>query len=43
MLPYKLEKVKAYLDKNLVKGYITPSKIAYLLLVLFTLKSNRDL
>lgn len=43
MSPYKLEKVKAYLDKNLAKGYIISSKVAYSLLVLFTLKSNRDL
>lgn len=40
---YKLTKVKAYLDKNLAKGYITPSKASYSLLVLFALKANRDL
>jgi len=43
MSEYKLAKVKAYLDKNLAKGYITPSKASYLLLVLFALKTNGDL
>jgi len=40
---YKLAKVKEYLNKNLAKGYITPSKAVYLLLVLFALKANGDL
>ncbi len=40
---YKLAKVKEYLNKNLAKGYVTPSKAVYLLLVLFALKANGDL
>jgi len=36
-------KVKEYLTKNLSKGFITPSKAPYSSLVLFALKSNRDL
>lgn len=43
MSEYKLAKVKAYLDENLAKGYITPSKASYSSLVLFALKANGDL
>lgn len=41
--PYKLQKVKEYLNENLSKGFITPSKAPYSSPVLFTLKANRDL
>ena len=43
MSPYKLQKVKEYLNENLSKGFITPSKAAYSSPVLFALKSNGDL
>ena len=43
MLPYKLQKVKEYLNKNLFKGFITLSKAAYFSSVLFTQKANGDL
>lgn len=43
MSEYKLAKVKAYLDENLAKGYITPSKASYSSPVLFALKTNGDL
>ena len=43
MSPYKLAKVKEYLNKNLAKGYITPSKAAYSSPVLCALKANGDL
>ena len=43
MSPYKLQKVKAYLDENLSKGFITPSQAPYSSPVLFALKSNGDL
>ncbi len=41
--PYKLQKVKEYLNENLSKGFITPSKAPYSSPVLFTLKANEDL
>jgi len=41
--PYKLQKIKEYLDKNLAKDYIVPSKAPYSSSVLFALKSNGDL
>jgi len=40
---FKLTKVKEYLSKNLSKGFITSSKAPYSSLVLFALKSNKDL
>ena len=43
MSPYKLQKVKEYLNENLSKGFITPSKAAYSSPVLFTMKANGDL
>ena len=43
MLLYKLQKVKEYLNKNLFKGFITLSKAAYFLSVLFAQKVNKDL
>ena len=43
MSPYKLQKVKEYLNENLFKGFITLSKAAYSLPVLFTMKVNSDL
>ena len=43
MSPYKLQKVKEYLNENLSKGFITLSKAAYSSPVLFALKSNGDL
>ena len=43
MSPYKLQKVKEYLNENLSKGFITPSKAAYSSPVLFALKANGDL
>ena len=43
MSPYKLQKVKEYLNKNLFKDFITLSKAAYFSSVLFTLKVNSDL
>ena len=43
MSPYKLQKVKEYLNENLSKGFITPSKAPYSSPVLFALKSNGDL
>ena len=43
MLPYKLQKVKEYLNENLFKGFITLSKAVYSLPVLFTMKANSDL
>jgi len=41
MSPYKLQKVKEYLNENLSKGFITPSKDSSP--VLFALKANEDL
>ena len=43
MSPYKLQKVKEYLNENLSKGFITPSKAPYSSPVLFALKANGDL
>ena len=43
MSPYKLQKVKEYLNENLSKGFITPSKAPYSSPVLFAQKSNGDL
>ena len=43
MSPYKLQKVKEYLNENLFKGFITFSKAAYSSPVLFTQKVNEDL
>ena len=43
MSPYKLQKVKEYLNENLFKGFITSSKVTYSSSVLFTLKANSDL
>ena len=43
MSPYKLQKVKEYLNENLFKGFITLSKAAYSSPVLFTQKVNGDL
>ena len=43
MLLYKLQKIKEYLNENLLKNFITFSKILYFSLVLFTLKINDDL
>ena len=43
MPPYKLQKVKEYLNENLSKGFITPSKAPYSSPVLFALKANGDL
>ena len=43
MSPYKLQKVKEYLNENLSKGFITPSKAAYSSPVLFAQKANGDL
>ena len=43
MLPYKLQKVKEYLNENLFKGFIMLSKMAYSSSVLFVLKVNSNL
>jgi len=43
VLLFKLIKVKEYLFKNLSKGFITSSKAPYSSLILFTLKSNKNL
>ena len=43
MSPYKLQKVKEYLNENLSKGFITLSKAAYSSPVLFAMKANGDL
>ena len=43
MSPYKLQKVKEYLNENLFKGFITLSKAAYSSPVLFAMKVNGDL
>ena len=43
MSPFKLQKVKEYLNENLSKGFITPSKAPYSSPVLFALKTNEDL
>ena len=43
MLPYKLQKVKKYLNENLFKGFITLSKAVYFSPVLFIMKVNSDL
>ena len=43
MSPYKLQKVKEYLNKNLFKDFITFSKAAYSSSVLFAQKANEDL
>ncbi len=39
---YKLQKIKKYLNENLLKSFITSSKISYFSLVLFALKINDD-
>ncbi len=43
MFSVKLLKVKKYLNKNLLKKFITSSQILYFFLVLFALKANEDL
>ncbi len=43
MSSYKLQKVKEYLNENLSKEFITPSKASYFSSVLFALKANEDL
>ncbi len=43
MFSVKLLKVKKYLNKNLLKKFITFSQTLYFFLVLFTLKANEDL
>jgi len=43
MSSVKLLKVKKYLNKNLLKKFITSSQILYFFFVLFTLKANKDL
>ncbi len=40
---YKLQKIKEYLNENLLKSFITSSKISYFSLILFALKINDDL
>ncbi len=40
---YKLQKIKEYLNKNLLKSFITYSKTSYFSLILFALKINNDL
>jgi len=40
---YKFQKIKKYLNENLLKNFITSSKISYFSFVLFTLKINDDL
>ncbi len=39
---YKLQKIKEYLNENLLKNFITSSKTSYFSLVLFILKINDD-
>ncbi len=43
MFSVKLLKVKKYLNKNLLKKFITSSQTLYFFLVLFALKANEDL
>ena len=43
MFPFKLQKIKKYLNENLLKSFITLSKILYFSSVLFVLKINKDL
>ena len=43
MFSVKLLKVKKYLNKNLLKRFITSSQIFYFFFVLFALKANKDL
>ncbi len=43
MFSVKLLKVKKYLNKNLLKKFITFSQILYFSFVLFTLKANKNL
>ncbi len=43
MFSVKLLKIKKYLNKNLLKRFITSSQTFYFFLVLFTLKANEDL
>lgn len=43
MSPYKLEKVKEYLEENLVKEFIKPSKASYASPILFTQKKDGGL
>ncbi len=40
---YKLQKIKKYLNENLLKSFITSSKISYFSFILFALKINDDL
>jgi len=43
MFSVKLLKVKKYLNKNLLKKFITSSQTLYFSSVLFILKANEDL
>ncbi len=43
MSSIKLLKVKKYLNKNLLKKFITFSRTFYFFLILFILKANKDL
>ncbi len=43
MFSVKLLKIKKYLNKNLLKKFITSSQTLYFFLVLFVLKANEDL
>lgn len=43
MSPFKLQKLKEYLNENLSKGFIVPSGSAYSSPVLFAAKANGDL
>ena len=43
MSNHKLQKVKEYLDENLAKGYITPTKAAYASPILFVQKKDGSL
>ena len=40
---YKLQKIKKYIAENFKKDFIKFSKVLYFILILFTLKANRDL
>ena len=43
MFSFKLQKIKKYLNENLLKNFIIFSKILYFSSVLFALKINKDL
>ena len=43
MFSFKLQKIKKYLNKNLLKNFITFSKTFHFSLILFALKINEDL